>query len=150
MYRKIMRYLEAWKDSVHRKPLILQGARPVSYTHLHHAAKLHVGRRLDDGHRLPHGRAGSNDILRDHDSVAVRELMAHQQAALAVILGLFAVEAAQPEPAGALWSRLQGDPAVYRRGVVFGPVSYTHLDVYKRQWSHRQPTPVLHSLLKII
>ena len=29
MYRKIMGFLEAWKDSVHRKPLILQGARQV-------------------------------------------------------------------------------------------------------------------------
>lgn len=26
MYRKIMRFLEAWKESGHRKPLILQGA----------------------------------------------------------------------------------------------------------------------------
>ena len=34
MYRKIMGFLEAWKESEHRKPLILQGARPVSYTHL--------------------------------------------------------------------------------------------------------------------
>lgn len=33
MYRKIMRYLEAWKDSVHRKPLILQGARQVGKTY---------------------------------------------------------------------------------------------------------------------
>ena len=40
MYRKIMSFLEAWKDSVHRKPLILQGARPVSYTHLQAVATL--------------------------------------------------------------------------------------------------------------
>ncbi|MCD8231529.1 MAG: ATP-binding protein [Clostridiales bacterium] len=33
MYRKIMRYLEAWKDSEHRKPLILQGARQVGKTY---------------------------------------------------------------------------------------------------------------------
>jgi hypothetical protein len=26
MYRKIMCYLEAWKENAHRKPLILQGA----------------------------------------------------------------------------------------------------------------------------
>ena len=32
MYRKIMGFLEAWKDSVHRKPLILQGARQVGKT----------------------------------------------------------------------------------------------------------------------
>ena len=29
MYRKIMGFLEAWKESKHRKPLILQGARQV-------------------------------------------------------------------------------------------------------------------------
>ncbi len=33
MYRKIMRYLEAWKKSEHRKPLILQGARQVGKTY---------------------------------------------------------------------------------------------------------------------
>ena len=33
MYRKIMSYLETWKDSVHRKPLILQGARQVGKTY---------------------------------------------------------------------------------------------------------------------
>lgn len=33
MYRKIMQYLEAWKESEHRKPLILQGARQVGKTY---------------------------------------------------------------------------------------------------------------------
>ncbi len=33
MYRKIMKYLEEWKDSTHRKPLILQGARQVGKTY---------------------------------------------------------------------------------------------------------------------
>lgn len=33
MYRKIMRYLEAWKNSLHRKPLILQGPRQVGKTY---------------------------------------------------------------------------------------------------------------------
>lgn len=33
MYRKIMNYLEAWKKSEHRKPLILQGARQVGKTY---------------------------------------------------------------------------------------------------------------------
>ena len=33
MYRKIMRFLEAWKESKHRKPLILQGARQVGKTY---------------------------------------------------------------------------------------------------------------------
>lgn len=33
MYRKIMSYLEAWKESEHRKPLILQGARQVGKTY---------------------------------------------------------------------------------------------------------------------
>ena len=33
MYRKIMSFLEAWKDSDHRKPLILQGARQVGKTY---------------------------------------------------------------------------------------------------------------------
>lgn len=33
MYRKIMHYLEAWKKSEHRKPLILQGARQVGKTY---------------------------------------------------------------------------------------------------------------------
>lgn len=33
MYRKIMSFLEAWKDSKHRKPLILQGARQVGKTY---------------------------------------------------------------------------------------------------------------------
>lgn len=32
MYRKIMRYLEEWQKSAHRKPLILQGARQVGKT----------------------------------------------------------------------------------------------------------------------
>ncbi len=33
MFRKISRYLEAWKESEHRKPLILQGARQVGKTY---------------------------------------------------------------------------------------------------------------------
>ena len=33
MYRKIMNFLETWKDSEHRKPLILQGARQVGKTY---------------------------------------------------------------------------------------------------------------------
>ncbi len=33
MYRKIMKYLEEWKVSPHRKPLILQGARQVGKTY---------------------------------------------------------------------------------------------------------------------
>ena len=33
MYRKIMAYLEKWKESTHRKPLILQGARQVGKTY---------------------------------------------------------------------------------------------------------------------
>ncbi len=33
MYRKITRFLENWKDSEHRKPLILQGARQVGKTY---------------------------------------------------------------------------------------------------------------------
>lgn len=33
MYRKIMSFLEAWKDNEHRKPLILQGARQVGKTY---------------------------------------------------------------------------------------------------------------------
>ena len=32
--RDILFHLERWKDDTHRKPLILRGARPVSYTHL--------------------------------------------------------------------------------------------------------------------
>lgn len=33
MYRKIMKYFEQWKESAHRKPLILQGARQVGKTY---------------------------------------------------------------------------------------------------------------------
>lgn len=33
MYRKIMSFLESWKESDHRKPLILQGARQVGKTY---------------------------------------------------------------------------------------------------------------------
>ena len=33
MYRKIMSFLESWKESPHRKPLILQGARQVGKTY---------------------------------------------------------------------------------------------------------------------
>ncbi|MCI5496915.1 MAG: ATP-binding protein [Roseburia sp.] len=33
MYRKLMTYLESWKISTHRKPLILQGARQVGKTY---------------------------------------------------------------------------------------------------------------------
>ena len=40
MYRKIMHFLEAWKESKHRKPLILQGPRQVGKTY----SSLEVGR----------------------------------------------------------------------------------------------------------
>lgn len=33
MYRKIMHFLEAWRESEHRKPLIMQGARQVGKTY---------------------------------------------------------------------------------------------------------------------
>ena len=33
MYRKVMSYFETWKESEHRKPLILQGARQVGKTY---------------------------------------------------------------------------------------------------------------------
>ena len=33
MYRKISEYLEQWKESPHRKPLIVQGARQVGKTY---------------------------------------------------------------------------------------------------------------------
>lgn len=33
MYRKVMSYFETWKESEHRKPLILQGARHVGKTY---------------------------------------------------------------------------------------------------------------------
>ena len=33
MYRKIMSFLKEWKESGHRKPLILQGARQVGKTY---------------------------------------------------------------------------------------------------------------------
>ena len=33
MYRKIIHFLEEWKSSEHRKPLILQGARQVGKTY---------------------------------------------------------------------------------------------------------------------
>jgi len=33
MYRKIMSFLETWKENEHRKPLILQGARQVGKTY---------------------------------------------------------------------------------------------------------------------
>lgn len=33
MYRKITSFLETWKESRHRKPLILQGARQVGKTY---------------------------------------------------------------------------------------------------------------------
>ena len=33
MYRKIMHFLEAWKEDEHRKPLVLQGARQVGKTY---------------------------------------------------------------------------------------------------------------------
>ena len=33
MYRNITKFLEAWKSSPHRKPLILQGARQVGKTY---------------------------------------------------------------------------------------------------------------------
>ncbi len=33
MYRKVMSFLESWKESEHRKPLILQGARQVGKTY---------------------------------------------------------------------------------------------------------------------
>lgn len=41
MYRKMMEYLEKWKESEHRKPLILQGARQVGKTY----ALLEFGRK---------------------------------------------------------------------------------------------------------
>ena len=33
MYRKVIRFLEDWQKSPHRKPLILQGARQVGKTY---------------------------------------------------------------------------------------------------------------------
>lgn len=33
MYRNIIRFLESWKESDYRKPLILQGARQVGKTY---------------------------------------------------------------------------------------------------------------------
>ena len=33
MYRKVIRFLEDWQNSPHRKPLILQGARQVGKTY---------------------------------------------------------------------------------------------------------------------
>lgn len=42
MYRKIMRFLEEWKQGEHRKPLILQGARQVGKTY----SILEFGRRF--------------------------------------------------------------------------------------------------------
>ena len=33
MYRKFMHFLEVWKESEHRKPLILQGTRQVGKTY---------------------------------------------------------------------------------------------------------------------
>ncbi len=33
MYRKVMAFLEEWKEKEHRKPLILQGARQVGKTY---------------------------------------------------------------------------------------------------------------------
>lgn len=44
MYRKITRFLEEWKESRHRKPLILQGARQVGKTY----SILEFGRRHYD------------------------------------------------------------------------------------------------------
>lgn len=44
MYRKIMSFLEAWKKSANRKPLILQGARQVGKTY----SILEFGRRFYD------------------------------------------------------------------------------------------------------
>ena len=44
MYRKIMQFLESWKKSAHRKPLILQGARQVGKTY----TILEFGRRHYD------------------------------------------------------------------------------------------------------
>ncbi len=44
MYRKIMQFLESWKKSAHRKPLILQGARQVGKTY----SILEFGRRHYD------------------------------------------------------------------------------------------------------
>ncbi|MCI6827050.1 MAG: AAA family ATPase, partial [Spirochaetia bacterium] len=34
MYRKAIEQLKAWKDSTHRKPLVLKGARQVGKTWL--------------------------------------------------------------------------------------------------------------------
>lgn len=42
MYRKIIKWLEEWKNSKHRKPLILQGARQVGKTY----SALEFGRRF--------------------------------------------------------------------------------------------------------
>ena len=33
MYRRIMGFLETWKESEHHKPLILQGARQIGKTY---------------------------------------------------------------------------------------------------------------------
>lgn len=44
MYRKIMKFLETWRESKHRKPLILQGARQVGKTY----SILEFGRKYYD------------------------------------------------------------------------------------------------------
>ena len=56
MYRKIMSFLEAWKENKHRKPLVLQGARQVGKTYS--ILESERGAEIDfviqrDGKRIP-------------------------------------------------------------------------------------------------
>ena len=84
-------------DAVVLAQLVQGGALPGPPLHPVHGDKqgldVHVSHVLEQLDGLPHGGAGGDYILNDGHVVAVLGLIAHHGAALAVVLGLLAVEA---------------------------------------------------------
>ncbi len=89
-------------------------------------ADVHLGGALQHRQALADGGAGGDDVLNDGDPVAVLQLVAHHGAALAVVLGLLAVEAVVHVLPVLL---VEGDGAGYRQGdaLVGGAEQGVHL-----------------------
>ena len=66
MYRKITQYLIEWKNSAHRKPLVLQGARQVGKTY----SVLEFGREYYENVAYFNFETNTklNDVFRDNIS----------------------------------------------------------------------------------
>ena len=83
MYRKIMGFLEAWKESEHRKPLILQGARQVgkTYSCLFYTSDPQVERLA--GRTVAQLFSGGEECFRRWETAALQALCAGEDCVLA-------------------------------------------------------------------